>query len=191
MMRCEEVIELLEAYVEGELDESEQEIVETHISGCELCKQELALTQSIPSLVGSLQTPSVPEDIVPNTLERLQKTPTARRWWLRSWGAFLSRKWQLTGVVCALLIISLLSIGYHRMNREPKITDAEVAAAAADLKLALGIVGTATQDVEYTALTAGAKALSATRSKSKDTMQTLSRTQSEVSEKLRLAVLGH
>ena len=61
-MRCEKVKESLEAYVEGELVESEREALENHISHCESCKQELALTQSIPHLIGSLPTPPVPED---------------------------------------------------------------------------------------------------------------------------------
>ena len=45
-MRCEEVKELLEAYVESELDESQLKAVQAHISSCESCKQELALTQA-------------------------------------------------------------------------------------------------------------------------------------------------
>lgn len=191
-MRCEEVKELLEAYVESELDESQLKAVQAHISSCESCKQELALTQAIPRLVSSLQTPPVPEDIIPNALRIINETPTTQWEWLRSFGAFLSGKWRFAAIACSLIIISLFSISYYREYRQPKITDAEVELAVKDLKLALGLVGTATQDVQTTAMTAGSRALNATKSKSKSTMRTLSGAQSEVSDKLRfgLAVLA-
>jgi len=191
-MRCETVKELLEAYIEGELDESKQKAVEAHISSCESCKQELALTRSIPRLVSSLPTPPVPEDIIPNTLKQIREAPTARWQWLRSFGVFLSRRWQLTAVGTLVLAALLFGISYQRMHSGSEMTEAEVAAAAEDIKLALGIVSAATQDVQLVALTEGARALDLTRSKSRDTMRTLSRTQSQVLETLRrnLAVLA-
>jgi len=121
MMRCSEVRELLEAYIEGELDESEQEVVSVHIADCESCKQELALTRSIPRLVNSLPTPPVPEDVIPNTLERLSEAKSSR--WTRSSGAFLLRRWQFVTAACLLLV--LLGIGYQRMNKERGITGEE------------------------------------------------------------------
>jgi anti-sigma factor RsiW len=193
MMRCGTVKELLEAYIEGELDESKQKAVEAHISSCESCKQELALTRSIPRLVSSLAfNPPVPEDIIPNTLKQIREAPTARWQWLRSFGAFLSRRWQLTAIGALVLAALLFGISYQRMHSGSEMTEAEVAAAAEDIKLALGIVSAATQDVQLVALTEGARALDLTRSKSRDTMRTLSRTQSQVLETLRrnLAVLA-
>lgn len=193
MMRCETVKELLEAYVEEELSKSRQEEVEAHIASCKLCKHELALTRSIPRLVNSLASnTAVPEDIIPNTLERLHKSPTTRWRWLGSFGAFLSRRWPLAVAASLLLAILLFGISYQRMNREADIAAEEVAAAAAEIELALGIVSAATQDVQLVALAEGARALDLTKSKSKDTMRTLSRTQSQVFETLRrnLAVLA-
>lgn len=192
MMRCEMVKELLEAYIEGELDESERKEVQAHISGCELCKQELALAQSIPSLVSSLSTPPVPEDIIPDTLKRIHEAPTARWRWARSFSEILSRRWQLAAAASLLFALFIFGISYQIANRKPQITEAEVASAAEDIKLALGIVRTATRDVQLVALTEGVRALDITRSKSRDTMHILSRTQSEVFEKLRrnLAAIG-
>ena len=186
MMRCETVKELLEAYIEGELDKSEQEALEAHISSCESCKKELALTQSIPRLVSSLASnPPVQEDIIPNTLERLHEAPTARRRWIGSLGAFLSRRWPLPVAASLLLAVFVLGISYQIINREPEITEAEVASAAEDIKLALGIVSAATQDVQLVALTEGARVLQITKSTSRDTMRTISKARSEVFEKLR------
>lgn len=191
MMRCETVKELLEAYIEGEVSKSEQKKLEAHIAGCESCRWELTLTQSIPRLIGSLPTPPVPEDIIPSTLKQIHEAPTARWQWLRAFGAFLSRRWQFAAAASLLLVALFLGISYQRVSRQPGIAAEEVAAAAEEIKLALGIVGAATQDVQLAALTEGARALDLTKSKSKDAMRTLSKTQLEVFEKLRrdLAVL--
>ncbi|MDQ1329290.1 MAG: putative zinc-finger, partial [Candidatus Poribacteria bacterium] len=67
-MHCELVVKLLDEYIEGELDESRQVMIETHLADCESCRRELALSQNIPHLVNSLPTTPVPESIIPNTL---------------------------------------------------------------------------------------------------------------------------
>lgn len=191
-MRCETVKELLEAYVEGELDDSQRKELEAHLSGCELCRWELTLTKSIPHLISSLPTPSVPADIIPNTLQRLREATTVRWQWTRSFGVFVSRKWRLAVAVSLVLAIFVFGVNYQRINREPEITEAQVAAAVDDIKLALGIVSAATQDAQLATLTEGVRALDITKSKSRDAVRTLSEVQLEVFEKLRrnLAVLA-
>jgi len=184
-MRCEMVKELLEAYMEGELDRVQQESVRIHLAGCESCRNELALTESIPRIVGLMSTPPVPEDIIPNTLKLIHNTPAGWRGQMRAFGAFLSRRWQIVTVACALIVISLLSIGYLRINREPEISAVEIASAEEDVRFALGIVGAATQNMQTATLTTGVTALSVARSTSEDAIRTLSRAQFEVSDKLR------
>ena len=183
-MRCEAVKDLLEAYVEGELDRSELRSVEAHISGCELCKKELALTQSIPRLVKSLSTPPVPEDIISNTLERLNETSAARWQWLREYRAFLSGKWKFAAVASLLLAVVLFGIGYQRIGRRPRISEKEVASAMEELKLALGIVSVATRGTQFSLLSEGAQILDATKTESSNAIQSISHTQMEISEKL-------
>lgn len=181
-MRCEKVKESLEAYVEGELGKSEREALETHISNCELCKRELALTQSIPRLISSLPTPSVPEDIIPDTLKRLHEKSATKRRWLRAFDVISSRKWQFAVVGSLLIAVLILGISYQMIDRDSGITEVEIASAAQDIKLALGIVETATQDIQLTVLAAGAEAYNeATR----DTIQTLSNVQVEAYDTLK------
>ena len=183
-MRCEAVKDLLEAYVEGELDGSELRSVESHISGCELCKKELALTRSMPRLVKSLSTPPVPEDIISNTLERLNETSAARWQWLREYRAFLSGKWKFAAVASLLLAVVLFGIGYQRIGRRPRISEKEVASAMEELKLALGIVSVATRGTQFSLLSEGAQILDATKTESSNAIQSISHTQMEISEKL-------
>jgi anti-sigma factor RsiW len=185
MMRCEKVKESLEAYVEGELVESEREALETHISHCESCKQELALTQSIPRLISSLPTPPVPEDIIPDTLKRLREKSATKGRWLRAFDVISSRKWQFAVVGSLLIAVLIFGISYQMINRNSGITEAEIASAAQDIKLALGIVKTATQDIQITTLKAGAEAYNEAKSKSRDTIQTLSNVKVEAYDTLR------
>jgi anti-sigma factor RsiW len=191
-MRCEKVKESLEAYVEGELVESEREEMEAHISHCQSCKQELALAQSIPRLIGSLPTPPVPEDIIPDTLRRLREKSAAKRRWLRAFGMISPRKWQFAVVGSLLIAVLVFGISYQMVNRNSGITEAEVVSAAQGIKLALGIVETATQDIQLITLKAGAEAYSEAKSKSRDTIQTLSNVQVEAYDTLKrnLAFLG-
>lgn len=114
MMRCETVKELLEVYVEGELDEPIRKDIETHIASCELCRQELTLTQSIPRLVGSLQTPPIPADIIPKVLER-----TARWRWAGSFGIFLLKRWYLVASASVLIALILFGISYLKPGEKP------------------------------------------------------------------------
>jgi anti-sigma factor RsiW len=191
-MRCEEAKESLEAYVEGELGKREREALETHIPHCESCKQELALTQSIPRLVSSLPTPPVPEDIIPDTLSRLREKSAAKRRWLRAFGILSSRKWQFAVIGSLLIAVLVLGISYQMIDRDSGITEAEVASAAEDIKIALGIVKTAAQDIQLTTLRVGAEAYSEAESKSRDTIQTLYNVQVEAYDTLKrsLAFLG-
>ena len=78
------------------------------------------------------------------------------------------------------------------INRDSGITEAEVASATQDIKLALGIVKTATQDIQLTALRVGAEAYVEVESKSRDTIQTLFNVQVEAYDTLKrsLAFLG-
>ena len=184
-MRCEKVKESLEAYVEGELGKSEREALETHISRCESCKQELALTQSIPRLISSLPTPPVPEDIIPDTLRRLHEKPATKRRWLGAFGITSSRKWQFAVVGSLLMAVLIFGISYQVINRNSGITEAEIASAAQDIKLALGIVQTATQDIQLTTLKVGAEAYSEARSKSRDAVQTIFNVQVEALDMLK------
>jgi anti-sigma factor RsiW len=184
-MRCEKVKESLEAYVEGELGKPEREALETHISHCESCKQELALTQSIPRLIGSLPTPPVPEDIIPDTLSRLREKSAAKRRWSKAFGMISPKKWQFAVVGSLLMAVLLFGISYQMINRDSGIAEAEITSAAQEIRLALGIVKTAAQDIQLTTLKAGAEAYGAAKSKSRDTIQTLSNVQVEAFDTLR------
>jgi len=53
-MRCKKLMNLLEAYVEGELSISQKMEVDIHLARCKSCRKELAIAQRIPHLVRSI-----------------------------------------------------------------------------------------------------------------------------------------
>jgi len=184
-MRCKEIKELLEAYVEGELDTSEQMEVDRHVNSCESCRRELELTRCVPKLVSALETPAVPDGIVSDALEQLRSTPRRQRRWARISEALSSRKWQIAAFASLLILISVISIGYQRMDKTSQITDEQVASAAIELRFALGIVGSATQKAQSATMMELAKAADTTKSASTNTMQILSEAQSQAYGKLK------
>ena len=90
-----------------------------------------------------------------------------------------------------IIAVSLFSINYYERQDQPEITQSEIASAAEELKLALGLIRSATKNVQTVAFEESSRALDTTKSRSKDTMQTISRAQLEVYDgiKRNLAVL--
>ena len=189
-MRCKEIRELLEEYLEGEIDETKRKEMETHIDGCDLCRWELALSRSIPRLVGSLSTPPVPDDLIPSTLKRLHEM---RSPWRRKQGLFgilLRRRWRLVAATSILLALLLFGIGYHSIRR-PGISEEEVASAVREAKFALGIVGKVARRIQID-LMEGTETLNVKKREAQNAIRDIAETQREIAEELyrTLAVLS-
>ena len=176
-MHCKTVKKLMEAYLEGELNEPRSKAVESHIANCQVCAYELALTQKVHKAVDCLSTPPAPGDIISNTLNLVHQEPASRWLWLRKWPV----------VVSAMILIGLIlfGIGYQRFNRKPDLTEEQIIEAVDGLNLALGIVAASTQYAQNTALAEGARTYDLVKVASVDTLQEISRVQTEVSEKIK------
>ncbi|MEU9834192.1 zf-HC2 domain-containing protein [Streptosporangium sp. NPDC048047] len=76
---CDEVVELVTAYLEGELDETTRSLFSEHLSGCEGCTRYLGQIRATVGALGSLgasgpgsEPPRAPSDGLPeSTRERL------------------------------------------------------------------------------------------------------------------------
>jgi len=62
-MTCREVVELMTDYMEGALTAAERDRFETHIAGCDGCREYLAQMRTTASLVGKLAALPVPTDL--------------------------------------------------------------------------------------------------------------------------------
>jgi anti-sigma factor RsiW len=71
---CQQVVELVTAYLEGALSRSERRRLEKHLAGCPHCTEYLAQIRETIRLTGRL----TPEDLTPQM--RSDLTEVYRRW---------------------------------------------------------------------------------------------------------------
>ena len=73
MTSCEEILERLDALVEGELSTRRQAEVESHLRSCESCRRRHGQLVSLIEKAGELSSPIEPEtDLWPGVAARLQ-----------------------------------------------------------------------------------------------------------------------
>lgn len=63
-LRCKEVQNVLEAYVDGDLPTAEEARVRAHLGSCPSCARELALAEAIQRELRSLPLPDCPPEVL-------------------------------------------------------------------------------------------------------------------------------
>lgn len=123
-MRCEIVKDLLEKFVEGELEEPLKEDIEKHIAGCDSCKHELLLARKVPFMIRSMLTPQVPGDIIHDVLEQISKPLKKRFSYEYLFSISLPKKVLFASAVPIVLVILIIGITRLRpsgeLQNEPK-----------------------------------------------------------------------
>ncbi len=87
-MTCDEILERLEAFVDGELDASERATIEAHLAGCEACAAEHALTEAVRTELRALPELDAPPAVIGQVLSdvgedrfrRIGSTPSRPAW---------------------------------------------------------------------------------------------------------------
>jgi len=142
-MHCEIVQNILEEYLEDELDENFRREVESHLQSCSYCQRELVMTERIANFISVIPDPQVPEEIYENVITQVcasQKQPTiiplnkgvalaascqwhrglfsgitdALRGGIRHIGdRFAMKKWQVAAAMASLLLLFAILGGYY------------------------------------------------------------------------------
>lgn len=76
-MKCEEVHELLSAWLDGEVPPGLRRGLADHLAGCPLCEAEFAALRKLDAALGQLETPA-PRDLAAKVRRRLPRP--ARPW---------------------------------------------------------------------------------------------------------------
>lgn len=111
-MQCNDIREMLSAYIDGVLDEPEMLVVEDHIRICSFCSQELTALRETVKLLNSLGEVRPPEGFRSQVLLRLEAIPeeAARETGLDD-GSTLTGVRQWFGGINKYLVAAVLMIG--------------------------------------------------------------------------------
>ncbi len=114
-MRCQKVVCSLHAYVDGELTEKRQRLVQDHLADCESCRMRLEEIHFLEGILkDSLQVPPVPEGLAARTMAEARRKrsglasesdPLFPAWNPLLWLAELSASMRLT--VCTTMVLAL------------------------------------------------------------------------------------
>jgi anti-sigma factor RsiW len=152
---CRRVEDLLEAYVDGDLEPFEGRLVEAHLAGCATCREELALSRQVRQELRTLPHFDLPAaDLVAIRRRTVGfgGNPGAPQgsWlgWLRgSWSGWGG--WATAGATAALTVALVLAWLWREPAVEPPTTtpvsQAEIREAEAQARLALAYLARASR----------------------------------------------
>ncbi|MFP5287649.1 MAG: anti-sigma factor family protein [Thermoanaerobaculia bacterium] len=126
-LRCEEVQDVLEAYVDGDLSTAEEARVRAHLGSCPSCATELALAEAIQRELRSLPIPDCPPEVLRKVV------PFTRRRNARPLRSVLA-----AAMLAAAVGASVFFLGPFRQEEpDPQ----EVARATEEARYALAYIG--------------------------------------------------
>lgn len=116
-MKCEKMMYVMVLYLNGEVNQEEQAVMENHLSACASCKQELSHMQLMHQQLGML--PVTEPDMVQMRLDfndmlhhYKRATVQARTSWVEAWKEKLTLFWQPVYTLQLIMGMVLLLIGW-------------------------------------------------------------------------------
>jgi anti-sigma factor RsiW len=111
-MNCEEICELLTAYLDGEVAPGERAYIEAHLPGCPRCRAELEnLSATQDNLRAMLKSTAEEVSPSPQAWEKVRaRLDTKSSWFNRLHRLFTGSKiWQVATVTAAVVVIALVA----------------------------------------------------------------------------------
>jgi len=142
---CADVLERLDAWIDGDLDDAEAAAVEEHVDRCESCQAEQQLAMAVVAELRSMPEFDVPARVM-KTVKR-ETLPTLVERFRAFFEDHRIRPAPAFAVIAAVILIVLVVTPWRR-PAEPQYTDQEIARAVADTRLALAYVGSIAQRAE-------------------------------------------
>jgi anti-sigma factor RsiW len=138
---CDAALELLEAFVDSDLEPDEERMVAEHLDGCRACRREHRVALDIRSSLRSLPEHDTPARVLwaVRMAAREEGSPGGPgsrlvRWILRPAPTFATAALVLAVTVTAV-------VWWQRPAPTPSFDDPEIARAAAETRFALALVG--------------------------------------------------
>ncbi len=123
-MNCRDLKELLSAYVDGELAQTQRDFVEEHLATCTECQAVVERYRQTGRQLASLRTPTPPADLRDRVMSRIRTLPGGSRRWLRP---------ALAGASVGILAL-VLTVVFMAPGRSPQDALAQAIARTATLR---------------------------------------------------------
>jgi len=143
--RCAEVIESLDALIEGDLDDSEAAAMTAHIDVCAACQRERRLAEELVVELRSMPSFEIPERVM-QAVHRVAR-PSVMRTFLSFFEGAFRRPLPAIAAVSAVLFLVVVMTPW-KSNSVPEYSDQEVLRATDELRLAFAYVGDITRRAE-------------------------------------------
>ena len=132
MSACEQIANLIGAYLYDQLSQHEAEQVENHLSMCRRCRQDVAgRRKALAALGPAMPTPAERDRIVRAVYAAAARTVVGERW-----GLWIRRVSAATGVcaTAAALFLGGMWLGQSRVSAPPKPSVGKTAPAPSGLR---------------------------------------------------------
>jgi anti-sigma factor RsiW len=136
------VLDLLEAFVDGDLGPAEERTVTAHLDDCRACRREHQLAMEIRSTLRSLPEHDAPAKVLWSVRMAARDDGPARglrmrvvRWAHRPASAFAT-------AAVVLIVVAAALVWWPRPAPRPSLDDPEIARATQETRFALALVGT-------------------------------------------------
>lgn len=138
---CDAVLELLEAFVDGELEPAEERTVTAHLDDCRACRREHRLAMEIRSRLRSLPEHDAPAKVLWSVRMAAREDGPTVPWRTRlvQWSRRPASAFATASVALAMVVAAL--VWWQRPAQRPSLDDPEIARAAQETRFALALVG--------------------------------------------------
>jgi anti-sigma factor RsiW len=144
---CSEFRELVDAWIDGELDAAEETRLAAHLESCVGCRQERELAASVRSQLRALPEMDLPESVAAAVRRKTRAWSRVRLSGLRP-GPFFRPLPVAAAAAVAVAVIVILVIPWKSAN-QPQFSDREIEQALQQTRLALAVVDNATRRAEF------------------------------------------
>ncbi len=135
---CAWARQVIEAYLDGDLTADEAARLESHLSGCQACAEELALAKRLNLALRDLPEQRCPDRIADAVLDRVGKEPRAAR---RPAGWY-PRVWRPAALAAMLLLVAITALVIKGAKPPPPtVTPEEIVRAEQQVRWTLAYVG--------------------------------------------------
>lgn len=135
---------VIDSYIDGELSGVEASRLESHLSACSVCTEELELARRVKSTLRDFPQQHCPDRVVAAALDQVESKagPTKKYhpWaWVARW---YGRRWQLAAVTAMFLTVLIAGLILMRPQRPTTtVSPEELARAEQQVKWTLAYVG--------------------------------------------------